>query len=401
MQNPYWWSLFLGSCPTIFVLFDIAEQLQNGYGQLTYLGSGSNMCTRADNTTGLIGCPLVTLYGHPAMPMVQLGVVDTLPKAHPAPSTMGTTVAEFVVTVAQHTTELKSLPKRREGVHISKTGEVLEAGQDYVEEECTEAHHINNKDPRGARWVSPPSILTFKRLSNLYEEGFLGKVIEGVMFDHEEEVAPNQEAPKKKKQKKASQDDQVPIERPIKIRDGPEEAARPSAQVEGKGKAMVVKEEEDSSDEDALSLLFSKGAPMHVQETEKGNETLMFYQDRVLPEVNDQLAGAKYMSMELLMGDNEALAKDVNSVKDERENLCTLLTNLETKVNDSTEEKMVLQETLDSKWTSFTTEWEVLRKEVDNLESVGFLDVFYEFWKANPEANFDYLNENKEAYLGF
>uniref|UniRef100_A0A803PR76 Uncharacterized protein n=1 Tax=Cannabis sativa TaxID=3483 RepID=A0A803PR76_CANSA len=29
------------------------------------------------------------------------------------------------------------------------------------------------------------------------------------------------------------------------------------------------------------------------------------------------------------------------------------------------------------------------------------LDVFYEFGKANPGANFDYLSENKEAYLRF
>uniref|UniRef100_A0A803NJH3 Uncharacterized protein n=1 Tax=Cannabis sativa TaxID=3483 RepID=A0A803NJH3_CANSA len=51
--------------------------------------------------------------------------------------------------------------------------------------------------------------------------------------------------------------------------------------------------------------------------------------------------------------DNVALTRDVNSLKDERESLRTLLLNL-------TEEK-----------------------------------------KANPEENFDYLNENKEACLSF
>uniref|UniRef100_A0A803QC37 Uncharacterized protein n=1 Tax=Cannabis sativa TaxID=3483 RepID=A0A803QC37_CANSA len=45
------------------------------------------------------------------------------------------------------------------GEPVSETGEVLEAGWDYVEEEYTEAHPINRRGPKGARWVSPPFVL--------------------------------------------------------------------------------------------------------------------------------------------------------------------------------------------------------------------------------------------------
>uniref|UniRef100_A0A803Q5S1 Uncharacterized protein n=1 Tax=Cannabis sativa TaxID=3483 RepID=A0A803Q5S1_CANSA len=136
--------------------------------------------------------------------------------------------------------------------------------------------------------------------------------------------------------------------------------------------------------------------------------------------VNDQLARGEDMSVELLIGsllkestrlldanklvedlrkemndmsstgqleeDNETLSKDVNSLKDERENLCILLSCL-------TEEKKVLQETLDSKRTDFGAEREVLQKEVENVETTS-LEIFYEFWKANPEEEAEAANTN-------
>uniref|UniRef100_A0A803P5F1 Uncharacterized protein n=1 Tax=Cannabis sativa TaxID=3483 RepID=A0A803P5F1_CANSA len=85
----------------------------------------------------------------------------------------------------------------------------------------------------------------------------------------------------------------------------------------------------------------------------------------------------------------EALTKDLNGLKDDRESLRTLLSNL-------AKEKQDLEESV----KSGQVEWEALQKEVDNLETTT-LEVIYEFWKANPNANFDYLNENKEAYLSF
>uniref|UniRef100_A0A803NK77 Uncharacterized protein n=1 Tax=Cannabis sativa TaxID=3483 RepID=A0A803NK77_CANSA len=84
---------------------------------------------------------------------------------------------------------------------ISKEEDVLVVGQDYIEEEYTEARPFNNR---------------------------------------------------------------VPIERPIRIRDDLEEVARPSVHAVRKGKVVVVEdEEEDSFDENAPSLLVREGAPVH------------------------------------------------------------------------------------------------------------------------------------------
>uniref|UniRef100_A0A803PH01 RNase H type-1 domain-containing protein n=1 Tax=Cannabis sativa TaxID=3483 RepID=A0A803PH01_CANSA len=138
---------------------------------------------------------------------------------------MHTAVADVVVTIARHTYELNLPSKHRMMAQTKKTmrkalasnphfirlfattgveqarplsedakvvegdvevqeiedqgeaGEpVLVAGQDYVNEEHTEAQPLGTKGPKGPRWVSPPSVLTFKRLTNLFEEDLLGKV---------------------------------------------------------------------------------------------------------------------------------------------------------------------------------------------------------------------------------
>uniref|UniRef100_A0A803PT40 Uncharacterized protein n=1 Tax=Cannabis sativa TaxID=3483 RepID=A0A803PT40_CANSA len=73
-----------------------------------------------------------------------------------------------------------------------------------------------------------------------------------------------EEAPSKKK-RKAPPSGQVPIERSIKIRDGPKKVAQSFPPVAGKGKAIVVEqEEEDYSDDDAPSVLVQEGAPAHM-----------------------------------------------------------------------------------------------------------------------------------------
>uniref|UniRef100_A0A803QIK5 Uncharacterized protein n=1 Tax=Cannabis sativa TaxID=3483 RepID=A0A803QIK5_CANSA len=161
------------------------------------------------------------------------------------------------------------------------------------------------------------------------------------------------------------------------------------------------------------------------------SQVLKIANDSVMPEVNEQLTGANEILVELLVGgvlkelgevnkqivvankliedlrkeikdmpsttkleeELKALTKEVNTLKDERESLRTLLQNQEAKVIELTGEKTSLQETLDVVRVTFGAEWEALQKEVESLEIVS-LDVFYEFWKANPEANFDYLKED-------
>uniref|UniRef100_A0A803QCE7 Uncharacterized protein n=1 Tax=Cannabis sativa TaxID=3483 RepID=A0A803QCE7_CANSA len=90
-----------------------------------------------------------------------------------------------------------------------------------------------------------------------------------------------------------------------------------------------------------------------------------------------------------LEADNEALSKEVNALKDERESLRTLLSKL-------TKEKSDLEEDIKAK----QTREEELLKEVENLETAALV-VFYEFWKANSSGNFDYLRDSKEAYLNY
>uniref|UniRef100_A0A803Q140 Uncharacterized protein n=1 Tax=Cannabis sativa TaxID=3483 RepID=A0A803Q140_CANSA len=98
-----------------------------------------------------------------------------------------------------------------------------------------------------------------------------------------------------------------------------------------------------------------------------------------LGEVNKQLLAANKRVEELqqkikdmsstvqLEANIEALTKDLITLKDEREGLWTLLANL-------TKEKQDLEESLN---------YEKAKRE------------------ENPNANFDYLNENKGAYLSF
>uniref|UniRef100_A0A803P679 Uncharacterized protein n=1 Tax=Cannabis sativa TaxID=3483 RepID=A0A803P679_CANSA len=63
--------------------------------------------------------------------------------------------------------------------------------------------------------------------------------------------------------------------------------------------------------------------------------------------------------------------------------------------NKKTREEELVKEVGDKK-----SRVEELEKEVDVLETPG-LEVFYDFWKANPKGNFDYLGDSKDMYLNF
>uniref|UniRef100_A0A803QBZ7 Uncharacterized protein n=1 Tax=Cannabis sativa TaxID=3483 RepID=A0A803QBZ7_CANSA len=47
---------------------------------------------------------------------------------------------------------------------------------DYVVKEYTEAHPLRRKSPPEDRWISPPSVATTKKMTNLFDRGLLGIV---------------------------------------------------------------------------------------------------------------------------------------------------------------------------------------------------------------------------------
>uniref|UniRef100_A0A803PL52 Uncharacterized protein n=1 Tax=Cannabis sativa TaxID=3483 RepID=A0A803PL52_CANSA len=59
---------------------------------------------------------------------------------------------------------------------ISSSEDVFVLDKDYVKVEYEEARPLRTNEKNGPRWVSPTSILTYKRLKNLYDKGLLGGV---------------------------------------------------------------------------------------------------------------------------------------------------------------------------------------------------------------------------------
>uniref|UniRef100_A0A803NI84 SWIM-type domain-containing protein n=1 Tax=Cannabis sativa TaxID=3483 RepID=A0A803NI84_CANSA len=197
------------------------------------------------------------------------------------------------------------------------------------------------------------------------------------------------------------------VEEALKKRNGDSSCQTPSTKRSQGGEAPS-KEKLPAGETSLIAAVLSS-------EAKKGKDMLQYYLDRSLPEVSNQLSGAdNEFSLQLVMdgvlkevarllaannwvkelmkeiqemastahleADNEALLKEVNALKDERESLRTLLSKLEEDIK-----------------TRQTREEELL-KEVESLEKAA-LEVFYKFWKANPSGNFDYLRDSKEAYL--
>uniref|UniRef100_A0A803NI10 Uncharacterized protein n=1 Tax=Cannabis sativa TaxID=3483 RepID=A0A803NI10_CANSA len=63
-----------------------------------------------------------------------------------------------------------------EGQPVFEAGEILEASEDYVTKEYTEAVPLRRKGVLGAWWVSPPSVVTKAKMKNLLKHGYLGDV---------------------------------------------------------------------------------------------------------------------------------------------------------------------------------------------------------------------------------
>uniref|UniRef100_A0A803Q600 Uncharacterized protein n=1 Tax=Cannabis sativa TaxID=3483 RepID=A0A803Q600_CANSA len=164
--------------------------------------------------------------------------------------------------------------------------------------------------------------------------------------------------------------------------------------------------------------------PMLNPKTKKGKEMLSFYQHCVLPEVNDQLAEGEDVFVELFMDDllKEAtrfgalkfttttsnLKKEMEETKKDAELKSIQLCEVNKQLLEANKFIKDLKKEISDMPSIAHLEPDnealakddVLQKEVESLETTA-LDVFYEFWRANPKANFDYLNEKKEAYLGF
>uniref|UniRef100_A0A803QE68 Uncharacterized protein n=1 Tax=Cannabis sativa TaxID=3483 RepID=A0A803QE68_CANSA len=104
--------------------------------------------------------------------------------------------------------------------------------------------------------------------------------------------------------------------------------------------------------------------PILHPETKKGKEMLIFYQDCMMPEVNEQLTRAKEIPVKLLVG---GVLKEV-----------TQLT-----YTYSRPKYAALKAT--------TTIGELKKALEDAKKKAEQKNDFYDFWKVNLEANFDYL----------
>uniref|UniRef100_A0A803NHD5 Uncharacterized protein n=1 Tax=Cannabis sativa TaxID=3483 RepID=A0A803NHD5_CANSA len=286
---------------------------------------------------------------------VRPGTIDTLPKGRPAPSAK--------VEQARPPSEDTEVVARDVKVQeIKDQDKVRLAGPRLCQGGMQEGLALKYRRKEGSSVVPPPSILTFKRLTNLLDEGLLRGVeaflphprqlatdlgegfcawsrpyanqgailplhpyfkemsnyykiyptqftpkgindtmdkevskISGFIEDYymvkdmdvdhlsfqcipsychppftlglrsraqaTEGIITEQEAPNKRKTSKGNH---VSIERPIRIKNDPEEVVCPTVQVTGKRKVVVMEDDEDSSNDDALSLLVWEGAPPEV-----------------------------------------------------------------------------------------------------------------------------------------
>ncbi|KAM6551127.1 hypothetical protein CsatB_000935 [Cannabis sativa] len=82
----------------------------------------------------------------------------------------------------------------------------------------------------------------------------------------------------------------------------------------------------------------------------------------------------------------ETLSGEVNSLQDERTSLRAVLHRMK-------EEK-------EAKEGELSAEVDRLKEKVNALETAN-LELFFDFWKANPQANYDYLGDAKDMYLEF
>uniref|UniRef100_A0A803PT49 Uncharacterized protein n=1 Tax=Cannabis sativa TaxID=3483 RepID=A0A803PT49_CANSA len=88
--------------------------------------------------------------------------LDTLPISHPNPATAGEVRPDtpFEVEDEDAARRLPFGGFNEDGQPVFEVGKILEAGEDYVTKEYTDAVPQRRQGAVGPQWVSPPSIVT-------------------------------------------------------------------------------------------------------------------------------------------------------------------------------------------------------------------------------------------------
>uniref|UniRef100_A0A803P221 Uncharacterized protein n=1 Tax=Cannabis sativa TaxID=3483 RepID=A0A803P221_CANSA len=132
--------------------------------------------------------PLETLYAAPT-PCIQLHLPQGMPLCRQLSLGMGRHKLNLVLLPEQlnHNNKQKSLSQRcnsgatlrgynEEGLPVSETEKLLEAGTDSVIEEYTEVIPLRRQSALGDVWFPPPSMVTRAKMKNLLKGGYLGDV---------------------------------------------------------------------------------------------------------------------------------------------------------------------------------------------------------------------------------
>ncbi|XP_060958288.1 uncharacterized protein LOC133030091 [Cannabis sativa] len=180
-----------------------------------------------------------------------------------------------------------------------------------------------------------------------------------------------------------------------------------------KGKEMLAREPAGSSVQAGLKLAYTYSrAKSAASKNVALSDTLKAEADLAKKEAEEARAEAGAIRLELGEANKKlfaaekkitVLTKDLE-VADRFEETIEILS---TEVNSLQDERTSLREVLhrmkeekDSKDGELSTEVDKLKEKVNALETT-VLELFFDFWKANPQANFDYLGDAKDMYLEY
>uniref|UniRef100_A0A803QC73 Uncharacterized protein n=1 Tax=Cannabis sativa TaxID=3483 RepID=A0A803QC73_CANSA len=230
---------------------------------------------------------------------------------------------------------------------VFELGDILVEGEDYVTQEFIEVVPHKRQGALGARWVCPPSIVTEGHLKNLEKAGYLGRL---------ECFLPS------------------PNHRTTSLKVG--YYAWSGAHT--KQEAMLFLHMYFKRVTDYFHLCSTQFTPKGIKGVDLSKK-----------EVEDARTQLEVVRTKLGEVNKKLLATETRVTELTKELL-----------EDEVKDKKITEEELKTEVKSQISKVEELGKRVDTLETT-ILEIFYDFWKDNPKANFDYLGTSKDMFLDY